>query len=531
MLREDSSGPPRSPFRARLTYPTYFPRTGEKRRRRVFAWMSVSHKHNSIEVLDEYGTTFRFGIAEYEALRDTAIAHGWCLFAKFGSGIAGRYPFLRQTLHDERATVLASPRKVTRAGAITGIEWRRGNKRAKVVDPDSWGFSQLVREGVHVSAITFLMYCRKCCELVAVGDYDTPAALGAAKLANTWQSSGLRKLWRLPKHLRNLLESNPVHPRIYDVDTPAVYGLLRERDLRSAYAHTLAGDLPLAQPCYVAAGEATPHVVRSSETAERRTPSQQVGAGISFGQWEVTVPEPIVYGPVSRIWKSGQSASFHIEQGVYTVPLWGEEANALAEIGCTLTWKGGYLWLKVGAPWEGMVNDINGLRTWADGSSRPILSEMLKRLPNSVVGRWHCLRRCEIVPEERAVEGDILFPLDWDGNAIPDECAALHTTESEDCLPQHWYSYIVMKVGLQIWRAQREELRRGYTVVSANIDSYRVVQHSLDYTEAIDSPLEWKEFLIRDAYIDAARHIDGWKSTDGGVTWSRMIRAPGIKRE
>lgn len=493
--------------------------------------MSVDQRHNSVTITEETGEVLHFGLSEYAAVRDTALQRSWCLLARF-SRLPGRFPWLVESLHDGSATLLARSTFLQRGKAISGVEWRHGRKRAKCVDADSWGFSEVNRHADFCVPVEFLHALRGASDLVGVGDYDTPAALGTAVLHKAWQDQQLPRLWRLPRELRHWLAENPVRPRIYDVATDVTYPLLRECDRRSAYARALAGNLPLAQPCYVSKSEAARDLVRWSalcpnSQTQARPAQEQADDYLAYGLWRLEVPSPVFYGPVSRVWRQREKPSFHLQPGVYEVPLWSEEAAALSDCGVACTWLRGYVWTVVGAPFEEAISEITRLRE----SASPAVGEILKRLPNAAVGRFNCRETCTVIPEDQAGEGDLLFDLDDQGAYTPGQqsLAAVHVAADGACIPEHWYSYIVMRVALSIWREQRREMAAGYTVVGANIDSYRVLQPTLEFPP-VGNAREWKQVLIRDAYVRASRSIDGWASVDHGETWIRLVRAPGVRR-
>jgi hypothetical protein len=84
----------------------------------------------------------------------------------------------------------------------------------------------------------------------------------------------------------------------------------------------------------------------------------------------------------------------------------------------------------------------------------------------------------------------------------------------------HWYSYIVMKCRLALWRRYVAEERNGNRVLMSNFDALYTAEAPTEPTTAVDEPGTWKQLVLHDMDIVAPR---SYRSQEKTVL-------PGVKR-
>jgi hypothetical protein len=390
-------------------------------------------------------------------------------------------------VEDARACVRCS-----RSGGIVSIQFTGAARRtgsicsmANWASPDTGGVVQSDRRRALASIETVS-------RIMGVGTYVSPGALGEAHWRAARRDCAPVSVPCLAA--RTTLLSHIVGGR---ADTPALgesFAEAYESDMRSAYPSLSVG-VPVG-------------------TAGRMLEEPHEDEAVTyFAHCTVVVPghcrgvSPVSLSATDDPHSGGglrrQRRVFRAVPGSHTCWLWREEVDAARESGFIVAVGAGWYWTRLDTDNRAWLARLAECRRVATAAG---VVGLVKRAGVAAIGRhgmgdttWELVNEAHADP---AVDQPVIAP--W-GDA-PILALWLHPTAGpvSHRLP-HWYSYILAKCRLALWRRYTAEERAGNRPLLTNFDGILTAGYPTEPVSDEDIPGTWKASVLHDVEIVAPR--------------------------
>lgn len=487
-------------------------------RKRLYTYLDKPNKHGKVKMLDENGevTEMDNDANLYDNLKRFIRSSGRTVYTPRLDLGTGRNTLVFKAATDGCADVSYNPKS-----GLSGISFKHTarNQRAGALLLDrTW---QRDNDDVY----DWLAAIRRTSDIVGVGDYDSCGSFGQATLSRFWTENNLRRIWRLPEDLSDVLDRYSIGGRAeYRGSSSTVYPHAIEYDLSSAYPTATARGLPVGNPVYHS---------RDFKFGDREA---------VFGTWRLTIHEDIPFSPIPvRDWDSkGGPISWSLEKGwLFDYAGWDDEIAALMETGrASAEFVSGWSWSRLStllAPW---VDQMVSLRSKCESSEDDQVAKHIKMITNAAIGRWGMSNeQWDIVPdkESRMSMGDQL--LEYEPGTVANYSMGSLTglwvrpvcDKGRNTLPYHWSSYVKMVVRMELYRMAVSEMERGSIILSTNFDSILCTAspQGSNQTDVIveqsKRPWNWKRKEMQEVQLPFNRGLV-FRMEDGKVE----ARLPGV---
>lgn len=476
-----------------------FPWNGPNRKR-MFSYLYAPTVSKPGRLLDETCEEFEIEqtIHVYDQLKSLATGGRRTIYTNKLNIGSGKYSVLMRAANDKQAEIMYHPK-----GGIRGIKWKHvsSKQRAGALLTDQVWYRE------EPDIVMWLDTLRRTSNILGCGDYDTAGSLGQATLSRYWTERGLRRIWRLPEDMTDMIQKYSVGGRAeVRAAGDIIYPNAWEIDLSSAYPTAVARGIP--------AGDIQYHS-RSGKWFDREA---------VFGLWRISVHEDIPFSPIPvRDWEStGGPIGWSLDKGwEFEYSGWEDEINALIATGrASAEFVYGWSWLKLDsflAPW---VDNLKEMRDHQVEVGEQDIAKHIKRVMNAAIGRWGMSNeQWQVIPDrESSIDlGDL--PMEFGQGSADDEYGGELTglwvrpiaDQARHTMPYHWSSYVKMAVRMELWRKAMEEMSYGGNILSMNFDSILMSDRPQGsnseevYVSQAEHPWVWKEVNVGEAQVPYSR--------------------------